>query len=54
MMPTDTNNTTLAALAVPGIEPELQIYKILFAALTPQERVQEVDRLTSLLAKRTS
>ena len=49
------NTMTKSAFDATGENtPELLIYKILFAALTPQERVQEVDRLTSLLAKHAS
>lgn len=50
-MPTDTNNTTQAALAVPGIEPELQIIKSLFARLTVQEKLKAIADLESLLER---
>lgn len=49
MMPTDTNNTTLAALAVPGIEPDSVKFASLLARLTAPERGQVMDLINSLL-----
>ena len=50
----DNDMTKNAFDAMGEDAPELSIFEILFAALTPQERVQEVNRLHSLLAKRAS
>lgn len=49
-MPTDTTNTTQAALAVPGIEPDSEKFTALLARLTASERAQVMQLVTSLLA----
>lgn len=48
-MLTDTTNTTLAALAVPGIEPDSVKFASLLARLTAPERGQVMDLINSLL-----
>ena len=49
----DTNQTR-EALDIPGEMPTLTIFEKLFAALTPQQRIQVVRELDSLLAARTA
>ena len=49
----DTNQTRRTQ-ETPGDAPELIIFESLFAALTPQEQMQVVQELTSLLALRTA
>lgn len=50
----DTNQTRTTQETPGEIAPELIIFESLFAALTPQEQMQVVQELTSLLALRTA
>ena len=48
-MTTDNTNTTQAALAVPGIEPDSIKFETLLACLTTPERGQVMQLINSLL-----